>query len=611
MNRLNAFFNQLGDNPLVAFLNKYTKWIFSLRFQFIIPYVLVTLVVFLGGIFFVTRLVVSSLNNQFEGQMVEASRVAADVMVGYEAVHLENLRQMLFTEGVTEAVAEEDYAALETLLFPIAANEDIHLITITDRSGLETYSLVQDPASGQFVTSAGSDLSGYEFIHKPLISYVDQLGDKFSAIEELIYGPFLVTSAPIVTAEGELLGVMITGTRLDMLSQEIKSTILADFSLFALSGEALATTFFLVEQNLSDLNLSARDVERTDLTYDQNMQISGREYKVVYSPLMLRQEKVGVYAVALPTSTITSTGQSTRNTFVLVFVLASAAIMAAGLLLGFTVRRPIVRLRKMADETAQGEPPKKPLILRNDEIGDLARSMSQMVDNLSDQNSVLVQSEKLAAISMFASALNQDVRKPLAQIKDLAEDIQSMTDYNQEIGGYLSLIQENVSTANSALTDLMQFAGQAELELAYGNICDTAREVLRINSFLAQKNQVSYDFVSSDDPIEIAYDQKQIEKVLVNLTKNAIEAMPYGGELLVEVNYDDRWVYIDVSDTGDGISEDNLGRIFDPFFTTKDEGQATGLGLSVSYGIVKQHQGEIQLKSIYGSGSKFSVLLPV
>jgi two-component system NtrC family sensor kinase len=97
---------------------------------------------------------------------------------------------------------------------------------------------------------------------------------------------------------------------------------------------------------------------------------------------------------------------------------------------------------------------------------------------------------------------------------------------------------------------------------------------------------------------------------LINLLVNASQAIEEKGEITIKTYVQDEYLVVDITDNGKGIPEDNLKKIFDPFFTTKPVGQGTGLGLSVSYEIIKKHGGDIQVKSIVGKGSTFSVRLP-
>jgi two-component system NtrC family sensor kinase len=118
--------------------------------------------------------------------------------------------------------------------------------------------------------------------------------------------------------------------------------------------------------------------------------------------------------------------------------------------------------------------------------------------------------------------------------------------------------------------------------------------------------------LAPDLPV-VQADASQLRQVLINLTGNAVDAMPDGGELTVRTTNlpEQDSIRIDVSDTGCGIAEENLPRLFEPFFTTKPPGSGTGLGLSIVYGIVKMHRGQISVQSRVGAGSTFSITLPV
>jgi signal transduction histidine kinase len=114
-----------------------------------------------------------------------------------------------------------------------------------------------------------------------------------------------------------------------------------------------------------------------------------------------------------------------------------------------------------------------------------------------------------------------------------------------------------------------------------------------------------------EQPVEVYADADQLEQVLLNLLANAVDAMPRGGAVTVDLSRrGDGWASLAVRDEGHGIPAEIQPRIFDPFFSTKEIGKGTGLGLAISYGIIKDHGGEILLRSAPGAGSTFTVLLP-
>jgi two-component system NtrC family sensor kinase len=139
----------------------------------------------------------------------------------------------------------------------------------------------------------------------------------------------------------------------------------------------------------------------------------------------------------------------------------------------------------------------------------------------------------------------------------------------------------------------------------------TLESVFRLTEYLIRKGNVT---LVPDLPLTAVmamYDAQQIEQVLINLVTNAVQAMPEGGTLDVSLKETDDKLVITMRDSGEGIPEENIGRIFDPFFTTKPEGEGTGLGLSVSYGIISRHRGLIEVESEVGIGTTFIISLPV
>jgi signal transduction histidine kinase len=175
----------------------------------------------------------------------------------------------------------------------------------------------------------------------------------------------------------------------------------------------------------------------------------------------------------------------------------------------------------------------------------------------------------------------------------------------------ISLIRDSALKANLILSDLLTFARQSKPDLNERNMVETVEAALRLTAFPVRKAHIEVIKDLPDHPVMMAYDNQQIEQVLVNLITNAVQAMPNGGKIRLNLSQNDSVVAIAVQDTGVGIPPENLHRIFDPFFTTKPEDQGTGLGLSVGYGIISNHDGRIEVESVVGEGTTFTVLLPV
>jgi signal transduction histidine kinase len=613
----------------------------SLRTKLILPYTVLSLVTAMVGIFVVTRLVTSSIRERFANQLLEASRVTGDGIVLKERVHLEHLRLMAFTQGVPDAVAAADKDSLEPLLYPLVLNGNVDFLTATDRNGKEIISLVKDPTSRTYSTSQGGDLSTLDLIAKPLKGVTDPLGDKFSGVVQTIYGPYLVTTAPVRierTQGSETVGVLMIGTRLDAIISELKAQALGDVIILDSTGKVMATTLAEPEGGFQTLGLSPYQAAHLEPALTRDLTLSERAYQALYAPLVVRQATVGVLGVVLPSNFIVTTESTSRNTFSLIFTGGVLAIIVMGYLLSESISRPVLRLRDASLAVASGDLDQRTGMRRADEIGQLAAVFDLMTfrlrrrtaqaarlyaetvkrnKDLAEANTQLqvaqqqlVQSEKLAAVGQLTAGIVHDVKNPLGVIKGLAEEIQEDLGKESPIVSRLSVIRDNASRANNIVSDLLKFARQSDPEMRYQNLCETVKTALRLTDFLARKGGVKIGTEFQAPSIMTAYDAQQLEQVLINLIQNAIQAMPYGGSLWVRVTHTDEWVDVAVQDTGVGIPKENLKRIFDPFFTTKPKGEGTGLGLSVSYGIVAQHKGRIDVQSVVGQGTTFTVHLP-
>ena len=599
------------QSRIASFLSKLLGRWSGLRMQMVIPYVVLTLLAAMAGIYIITRLVSSSVRERFVNQLVEANRVAGDLIVQREEIHLENLRLMTFTQGVPEAILENDADSIESLLYPLALNENVQSLTVVNLEGTEIISMVLDPESGEYLLSYGADLSELELVTLPLSGFEDDVGDKFSSLENTSYGYYILTSAPVYNADSQLTGALLVGSHLDSLVTDLKAQVLADIIVLNQTGALLATTFPQIGENLSDLSLSAAEVSDINPSLTKEYSLSLRNYEAIYAPLVVRQTDVGIVGVALPTNFIVSTEAISRNSLSLVFTIATAAIVVIGILLAYAITKPILRLRDVALTVASGDLNQRSGLDRNDEIGQLAESFDTMISNLQERTVELVQSEKLSAVGHLSAGIAHDVKNPLAVIIGLAEEVQDDARDNPDMVGYLKTISANASRADAIISDLMTFTRQSNFEVRNQNMCDSINRSVRLTTYLARQSNVHIKVEHEEDPLMLSYDGQQIDQVFTNLIQNAIQAMPDGGDLIISTKREGEYALIEFSDTGAGIPEESVARVFDPFFTTKPEGEGTGLGLSVSYGVIDKHKGKITVNSEVGVGTTFVVYLPL
>lgn len=217
--------------------------------------------------------------------------------------------------------------------------------------------------------------------------------------------------------------------------------------------------------------------------------------------------------------------------------------------------------------------------------------------------------DKLATIGELAAGAAHEIRNPLTAIKSSIQYLTTKRQNTREKNLLLSALKET-ERIDEILSALLSFSRPSDIKMAKCNISETLEKCLEFISFQAKKQKVKLSRNLSFSPLFIKADKAQLKQLFLNLFLNSLQAMKDGGELKVEVtSLENQRVLIIISDTGKGISKENLDKIFDPFFTTKKGG--TGLGLSICYGIVKSHQGEIEVKSKLNRGTIALVKLPL
>jgi signal transduction histidine kinase len=174
---------------------------------------------------------------------------------------------------------------------------------------------------------------------------------------------------------------------------------------------------------------------------------------------------------------------------------------------------------------------------------------------------------------------------------------------------YLELVREGLDRIENTVSKLLWMSRKAEHAPVDVNVRNAVEGVYRFVEYKIRKNNIT--FVNSvPDGLRILIDLHDFQQMLLNIMINAIHAMQEGGRLSVRAGRKDSMISVEVSDTGEGIKQEHLGRIFDPFFTTKPTGEGTGLGLWLTYEIVRNYNGDISVQSEVGKGSTFTLQFP-
>lgn len=288
-----------------------------------------------------------------------------------------------------------------------------------------------------------------------------------------------------------------------------------------------------------------------------------------------------------------------------------AGAFAAGFGLWWTLR-PLHRLRQRARDIAGGHYGQRIGLRSRDELGDLAREFDSMAQAIEEREQRLIASERLATVGKVAAQITHEIRNPLASIGLYAEllgDEMGEGDDKAEARRLLQAVSGEIDRLSEITESYLRFVRLPKPKLERE---DPAQMVLSVTEFArAELRQAGIELtvdVAQDLP-EIDADENQLRQALLNLIRNAKEAMPEGGRLRVELARREKEVVLRVSDTGAGIPADAQARIFEPFFSTKTKG--TGLGLALVRQIVDEHGGQIDVASVPGAGTTFVLSFPV
>jgi two-component system NtrC family sensor kinase len=318
-------------------------------------------------------------------------------------------------------------------------------------------------------------------------------------------------------------------------------------------------------------------------------------------------------------------GTAVRDATVTAAAIASISAMLSLLLGVWLVGRPVNVLVEKARRIGRGDFSGPIQLSEAAEFSVLAHEMNAMCGRLSSVLQQLRHADRLATVGKLASGIAHELGTPLNVISARAEMIASGEALPGETAVHARVIGGATQRMTSIIGQLLQFARKKEAQKARRDVRPLVEGAVALLRPLSEKQRVELVFEPGPPGVDTAapIDGAQLEQVVTNLVMNAIQAMPSGGKVNVSVSREaisppwqveeseSPYVCVRVKDEGQGILPDHLPHIFEPFYTTKAIGDGTGLGLSVSYGIVEEHRGWIAVESKVDRGSEFAVFVPV
>ncbi len=324
-------------------------------------------------------------------------------------------------------------------------------------------------------------------------------------------------------------------------------------------------------------------------------------------------------------SDIATTIKMSINLQVLALVLVVGVGTIINIKLATSIATPIRNLQRITKKITRGDFSETIEVRGHDEIASLAESFNQMeakldhamtaleeiIKKLREKQAQLVEAEKLALVGKLAAGIAHEINNPLTSVLTFSNLMLEQCPPGDPRHDKLKLMARETNRARTIVRQLLNFGRETVIKPEKININQPVSEIA--DSLVAQDafKGIGLDMKLGDNLPEVNADPAQIGQVVMNMLLNAIHAITPPGRIEVVTRSIENSVEIVFIDSGAGIPEENIHKVFDPFFTTKDATKGTGLGLAVSYGIIKKHGGEIEVASIVGKGTTFTVRLPI
>jgi two-component system NtrC family sensor kinase len=455
-------------------------------------------------------------------------------------------------------------------------------------------------------------------------------------------GMALGAAVPVLDS-GNMLGVLYGGVLLNR-SQEIVDTVRNTvFQGEIYSGRSIGTATIFFKGIRISTNVLTPDGKRAVGTrvsdeVRQHVLIDGKNwtdrafflsdwYITAYEPIEdIFGQRVGMLYVGILEAKYADVRRKALSLFILLTAAGIALAIGLGYFLESKIMQPVHRIIKASAQVSQGNLSPEIGPVSKGEIGVLQKTFTEMLTSLKERDRQqkaeseirLVQSEKQAGIGKLAAGVAHEINNPLTGVLTFTHMLLRRKDIGHDVRSDLQKIVHATERVRKIVKGLLDFSRQTKLNPEALDVNRLVRSAISLVENQALVKGLNLNFEPGEDLPRLTLDRGQLESVILNIILNAFDATEPGDSITLSTGISvsanqthHKGVEIVVTDTGCGIPPEHLDKLFDPFFTTKEIGQGTGLGLSVSYGIVERHGGTIRVQSEVGRGSTFTIWLPI
>ena len=599
------------------------------------------------------------------------NRVSLDLNAARE-IYLSRINTMRCPLSITalepsfmDALKERDIPRLMPRLEIIARRAELDFVGVVRKEGetlcgvgkgslrcksVEIVNPLTELVFERMVTVSGTVILNEEFLSAESHELADRARIKILPTEraapreeeEETSGMAVAVAVPVFE-ENELIGVVYGGILLNRSTQIVDTVRDAVFKNEVYEGRNIGTaTIFFKDLRIST-NVMTLDGKRAigtrvskevkENVLDKGERWTDRAFVVnewhitAYEPIEdIFGERVGMLYVGLLEAKYADMRWKAISIFILITVAGILLAIGLGYIMADKIMRPVNLLIKASNKVSEGilSPDIGPV--SRDEIGVLQKTFKEMIASLKERDrrrsvkaeNRLLQSEKQASVGRLAAGVAHEINNPLTGVLTFTRLLLKSEDMTEKSRSHLQKIAESTVRIRKIVKGLLDFSRQTELDRESTDINKLLNSTISLMENQALVKGVSIEFNSGENLPDVILDRSQIQGVFMNIIINALDSIESGGTIVVSTGIsmsasdtDQKGLEISISDTGCGISPEDLDRLFEPFFTTKEVGKGTGLGLAVSFGIVQRHGGTIRVQSEVGRGSTFTIWIPI
>ena len=628
----------------------------KLILSFLLVSIVATAIFTFAGIRLMANRIVAETQDRIRNDL----NAAREIYYG-EARHINDVVRLNARRPIIQdALLSGDSTNIENDLINVKQSEGLDFLTLTDEYGnvvMRTnypYTIGDNLAQDEVInyvmstkdtvttttilTEGELQSESTVLAQKAHFNIIDTPKARPSTKTEETSGMAIVSASPVFDASQNLIGILYGGLLLNRnydLVDKVKQTV---FQNVVYKGKDIGTaTIFQDDVRISTnvLNTDGARAVGTRIAEDvynqvvvQGLPWIGRAYVVndwyitAYEPIRnVSDDVIGILYVGV----LEQKYNDLRNQAIMAFMIISALVVLFSIGLSYILSRsisvPVHRLVIASKELSKGNLEVKVEKTSNDEIGLLADAYNSMANALRERDERLkeftrkkfMESERLALIGQLAANVAHELNNPLQGIVTYSHLLLERNSIDDPTRQSLQKIVVQANRSRDIIRGLLDFSRQRKPDKTLCNINNLLQESLSFLENQALMHNIQIITQLDNDLPSIVIDPSQVQRVFINLIVNAAEAMNGNGQLSISTKRDlaKDCIEITFSDTGTGISEENLEKIFDPFFTTKETGHGVGLGLAISYGIIKEHGGTVSVESEVGKGTTFIIRLPI